>query len=154
MMIKTFLMAATFAGAAGAVVAQSVTAAYPETVTRALEDLGYSAEIGIDSVGDPQVTSSINGLNYVILFYGCTDNTSCEDIQFRATFQTEGSVSRDILHDWNRDYFVGKAYLSDSGSAVIEHAVVSVDGMSRSTFERVLWRWDRALTSFTEQIEW
>ncbi len=153
-MIKTFLTAATIACAAGAVTAQSVTAAFPETIARALEDLGHSAVIGVDSVGDPQVTSSINGLNYVILFYGCTDNSYCEDIQFRATFQTEGTVSRDLLHDWNRDYFVGKAYMNDSGSAVIEHAVVGVDGLSRDNFERILLRWDRALTSFTEAIEW
>lgn len=153
-MMKTFLVAATFACAAGTVAAQSVTAAYPETLTRVLEGLGHSAEIGVDSVGDPQVTSSINGLNYVILFYGCTDNTDCEDIQFRATFQTEGTVSRDLLHDWNRDYFIGKAYMNDAGSVVIEHAVIAVDGMSRENFERILWRWDRALTSFTEVIEW
>lgn len=153
-MMKTFLVAATFVCAAGTVAAQSVTAAYPETITRALEDLGHSAEIDVDNVGDPQVTSSINGLNYVILFYGCTDNVDCLDIQFRATFQTEGTVSDGMLHDWNRDYFIGKAYLNDSGSAVIEHAVVGVDGMSRDNFERILWRWDRALSSFTEAIEW
>ena len=134
--------------------AQSVTAAYPETIARALEDMGHAAEMGVDSTGDPQVTSSINGLNFVILFYGCTDNADCQDLQFRAMFQTEGSVSHDMLHDWNRDYFIGKAYLNDSGEAVIEHAVAGVDGLSRDSFERILWRWDRALTSFTEVIGW
>lgn len=153
-MTKTFLAAAAIACAAHAAAAQSVTAAYPETVARALEDMGHSAEIGIDSVGDPQVTSSINGINYVILFYGCTDSADCQDLQFRASFQTEGSVSAEMLHDWNRDYFIGKTYLNESGSTVIEHAIVGVDGMSRDVFERILWRWDRALASFTEEIDW
>ena len=137
-----------------AAAAQSVSAAFPETLVTALQDLGYRAVLETDSVGDPQVSSSINGLNYIILFYGCTDNAGCRDLQFRASFETEGSVTRDQLHDWNRDYLVGKAYISEANNTVIEHAIMGVDGMSRTTFERVLDRWESALTSFTDFIAW
>ena len=36
----------------------------------------------------------------------------------------------------------------------IEHGIVGVDGMPRSTFERVLDRWEMVLDQFTDHIGW
>ena len=55
------------------------------------------------------------------------------------------------LHDWNRDFFIGKSYQNSQGYAVIEHAVAGVDGMSRYTFERILTRWTSAVDDFLDQ---
>jgi hypothetical protein len=132
--------------------AQSVSASNPETLTKLLGESGYPTEIVTDSYGDPQIKTEMEGTKVDINFYGCDDGRNCRDIQFRASFQTSGNVSMRTLHDWNRDFYLGKAYENNEGLAVIEHAVAGVDGMSRYTFERILSRWNNAVDSFKEHI--
>lgn len=156
-MTKNLLIATAMAAslALSAASAQSITAGAPETLIATLNDMGYSADLHTDCQGDPQIRSSIGGVNFDVNFYGCNeDGAACRDIQLRATFNTEGRISMAQMHDWNRDYYIGKAYLNNSGHATIEHAVAGVDGMSRYTFERMMARWESALDRFRAQIGW
>ena len=143
---------ALFLASAQITFAQSISASNPETLTNMLSESGYPTEIVTDSYGDPQIKTEIDGTKMDINFYGCTDGLNCRDIQFRASFDASGNTSLQTLHDWNRDFFIGKAYQNGQGYAVVEHAVAGVDGMSRYTFDRILTRWTSAVDSFKEHI--
>lgn len=143
---------ALFLASAQITFAQSISASNPETLTNMLSESGYPTEIVTDSYGDPQIKTEIDGTKMDINFYGCDDGRNCRDIQFRASFDTSGNTSLQTLHDWNRDFFIGKAYQNNQGYSVIEHAVAGVDGMSRYTFDRILARWTSAVDSFKEHI--
>ena len=58
------------------------------------------------------------------------------------------------MNTWNRDKFMGKAYVTDNGSSIVEHPVAGVDGMSRYAFDRTLRRWESVLDGFVEAIGW
>lgn len=138
---------------AQAATAQSVTAGFPDTIVSALDDLGHAPEMATDDYGDPMINAEVEGIYYSILFYGCDEGKNCKDIQFRATFTPDDkTTTREVLHDFSRDWFVGKTYFGSEDKAVIEHPVVGVDGMPRATFERTVDKWVRSLNTFKENI--
>ncbi len=144
--MKMFKLAitATLLTWAGAASAQSISANYPESVVSALNAQGHAPELTVDSGGDPMINAVADGIYYSVLFYGCTNNTNCQDIQFRGTFTDTVLSDRDIVGQ-NRDWFIGKAFLDGTNLAIIEHPVVGVDGMPRAMFNRTLDKWVTAL---------
>jgi len=146
-------IAASLAGAPLA--AQSVSASYPETIAAAIQDMGYRAEIGTDSYGDPHITSASNGVNFYIYFYGCSDSgDNCQDIQFTAAFDLDEGISTYSTNSWNIEKAFGRAYTDDEDDPVFQHYVVGVDGMSRYSFERTFERWIEGLDDYTDFIDW
>ena len=47
----------------GAIAATAVSAAYPESIVDAIQDMGYKAELTTDSYGDPMIRSASDGVN-------------------------------------------------------------------------------------------
>lgn len=133
----------------------SVSAAYPETVADALQDLGYKAAVTTDSYGDPQIRSASNGVNFTLFFYGCDDDgENCQDIQFTAAFDMTYEMDLKSMNTWNRERAMGKAFLDDEMDPVLQHYMISVDGMSRSVFEESFEYWTEILSDFTDFIDW
>ena len=154
-MARIFLLVAAFVLCwTGTASAQSVLAAYPNSVASALQSLGYKANLTTDSSGDPMIKSAIDGVSYFIYFYGCEENTSCQDLQFSAGFNLNNGLSSRSMNDWNHNKLVGKASIDDEGDPFIRHFVSGVDGMSRWNFERTLNRWEVAVAEFKEHIDW
>ena len=135
-MNKTLTLTAALMMIGAGASAQSVNASNPGTVAAALQSLGHTTEVTVDSYGDPMIYGSIDTNNYQILFYGCTDNVNCMDLQFRADFDTDYTPSGRKLADYNRDRMVGKAYINTADGTTLEHSVIGVDGMSRVNFKR------------------
>lgn len=152
MRIMRYLAILTLVTAAQGASAQSVSAGYPDSIMAALDGMGHAPEMVTDDYGDPMINAEVDGTFYSILFYGCEDGRNCQDIQFRASFTPDSTTTREILHDFARDWFVGKTYFGSDDSAIIEHPVVGVDGMPRATFERTMDKWVRSLNTFKENI--
>ena len=156
MPLKNSLMAAAaLATLAGPVAAQSVSAAYPETIVAAIRDLGYRAELGTDSYGDPEITSAANGINFTIFFYRCDDRgEDCEDIQFSAGFDLIDGISMRSVNSWNDQKAIGRAFVDEEDDPYLQHYVIGVDGMSRYSFEKTFYRWTDVVDEFTDFIDW
>jgi len=144
-----FALTAVFLCTASVATAQSISASNPNSVVAALSAQGHAPELTADNGGDPMINAEAGGIYYSVLFYGCTANTNCQDLQLRGTFSEPVLTPEDIAAH-NRDWFVGKVFLSNSGFAVIEHPMVGVDGMSRATLNRTLDRWTTALKRLKE----
>ena len=94
------------------------------------------------------IEANYGDLKYAILFYGCEENKDCKDLQFRASFELDDGTTPDQVYGFNSDWMVGKTYVGSSGSAIIEHPIMGVDGLARASFERTLTRWVDAMEDF------
>ena len=86
------------AAAAPAAPSQMVRAQDPQSVVRALQNGGYAAQLGVDKVGDPMITSAVNGTKFQIFFYNCANHRECATVQFHSGYDlTNGSTMEVII---------------------------------------------------------
>jgi hypothetical protein len=146
------LAAAAVFGAGSAAQAQMVTA-NPASVAKVLQANGYRAEVTKDDSGDPMIKSASSGTNFLVLFYGCTNNANCTTIQFFAGYTDADNGSLSAINEWNAKNRFGRAYLSDKGAARLEMDVDLDDGgMSSALFEDNLEFWVAIMSSFEKHI--
>lgn len=138
----------------GALAATAVSAAYPESVAEAIQDMGYKAELTTDSYGDPMIQSASGGINFVINFYNCDNNINCSDLHFVVIFDLINGIEPYSLNSWNKERLIGMSYADDENDPVLQHYVASVDGMSRSNFVATFSQWTESLADFTDYIDW
>jgi len=134
--------------------AQTVSAAYPESIAAALLKNGYRADLTTDGTGDPMIESAASGWNYRIVFYGCENNRACQDVMFSAGFDMDDGMSMASANSWNQNKLVGRVYLDDENDPHIVHFVAGMDGISGAAFERLMQRWETSLGEFAEYIGW
>lgn len=138
-----------------AVAGSSVSAAYPETVVNAIQSLGYKAELTVDSYGDPLVRSASEGVNFNLNFYGCDEaGNDCQHLQFSVAFDVVGGMDYISMNAWNRETTMGKAFLDEESDPVLQHYMISVDGMSSDVFKESFEFWTSTLSDFTDYIDW
>ena len=124
-------------------------------VALAVRELGYKAILEKDSVGDPMISSKMSGLNFVILFYGCTDHLNCQSLQFSSSFDlTEGS-SAAAMNEWNVANRYGRAYVDEDNDPIIRYEFnMRGAGISTEVFEDNFAIWDSLPSDFKDHIEW
>jgi hypothetical protein len=113
---------------------------------------GYgSAELETDSDGDPQIVGRIDGTQYIVLFYGCTNGQNCNSIQFTAGWACV-PVSLAQINAWNSGMRFGKAYLDEDGDPTVEMNVNLDFGVSRKNLDDTFDFWRLVLTQFQEEV--
>jgi hypothetical protein len=128
----------------------------PVQVVLLLESRGYTATaVGLDT-DTPYVETTANGINYSFNLYACTGAKvkACEQVQIRAWFEREGGDPQTLMATYNRDWVFGKAYLSDDGKMVIEHALTMQGGITVANFVNTIDLWEAMLGDFTNTIGW
>jgi hypothetical protein len=108
--------------------AQMVRAQDPETLVRALQGSGYTAQLGIDKVGDPMITSGVGGTTFQIFFYNCTNHTECATVTFHSGYDLRDPVALARINEWNRSKRFGRAYLDREDDPILEMDVDLDDG--------------------------
>ena len=133
MIVRLALAASIMAAASNFACADNLTADNPEAVAAAIRDMGYRAEMKTDSKGKPKISSSTEGVNFSIYFYGCDDkNLGCDSIQLQAGFDVREPRSQDIITDWNSRKRYAKASLTKEGDPIIRLDInLDKDGVSR-----------------------
>jgi hypothetical protein len=108
--------------------AQMVRAQDPASLVRALQDSGYTAQIGTDKVGDPLITSGVGGTTFQIFFYNCTDHRECATVTFHSGYDLNTPVTLEQMNEWNRSKRFGRAYLDGEDDPILEMDVDLDDG--------------------------
>ncbi|KIC35038.1 YbjN domain-containing protein [Leisingera sp. ANG-M7] len=153
-MLKAIAAAAVLMTPAAAM-ASNVVAKTGESVANFFKDEGAKVEVTTDSVGDPNLKVEYYGNDFSVYYYGCSDNTNCEAIQFFSGYQTDGSVRLSKINEWNTNNRFARAYVSEEGSARIEMDVLlGDDGMTPDDFADAVGLWNRAMQDFEEFIDW
>ncbi len=114
---------------------------------------GYgSATVQVDSIGDPQIVGRIDGVQYTVNFYGCTNGQNCTTLQFRAAWTNPGGVTFDDMNRWNQDKRFGKAYLDQDNDPIIEWDVNLFGGVSTRNLDDTFDWWKLVLDNFATDV--
>ncbi|HEX2560555.1 YbjN domain-containing protein [Phenylobacterium sp.] len=147
------------AGAAAlAVACSAATAPIPEggvtvqEVARALQAQGYKAEIGRDRVGDPMITSALDGSNFRVLFYDC-EAGRCAAIQFATAFDVKDGLTLSRINTWNRERRFGRAYLDDEMDPFVEYDVDFEVGATTEAVGNAIDVWEAVVPAFKKHID-
>jgi len=131
-----------------------IIAADPNGVLSAMHDFGYAATLETDSQGDPKISSRVSQSNFVVFFYGCTDNVDCSSVQFYAGYDLTDSFSALRANEWNRNQLFTKATIDDEGDPSLEMDVnLDFDGSGADNFQDVLDIWRMSIEEFEDFID-
>lgn len=116
-----------------------------------------SAEVTRDKLRDPVINAQAEGVDYDISFYGCDLGRGCTSILFRAKLYNreweDDHPEVGMIDDWNAEKLFGRAVLSDSGHAILEHPVAMGAGLSRNAMRASFSAWLTALEEFADHVD-
>ena len=152
-MVILGVMLLAAASAAPASQPEMVRAQDPQTIVSALQRHGYSAQLSVDKVGDPMITSGVSGTKFQIFFYNCTDHQQCATVQFHAGYDLKTPLGLDRLNEWNRTKRFARAFLDKENDPILEMDVDLDDGgMSQALFIDNIEFWDTLVADFEKHI--
>jgi hypothetical protein len=134
--------------------AQMISSQDPASIAKLLRDRGQTAIITVDQFNDPFIETSVDNVDYNIIFYGCTDHEACTSMSLRAQRMSAGRASFEAMNRWNTDQRWTKLYTADINSAILEMDFLFADGgMSQAAFAAYLDIWDRSVEQFVRYID-
>lgn len=138
--LAVFLTGLTMAGAVSAALAEDVEILQqpdPVAILDIAKGLG-SARMEKDDNGDPMLSGRMEGVKYVIYFYGCEDHENCKSLQFSTGYTDP--LTADQANAWNRKYRWVKAYAGDGSNFKMD--VSFEGGITRANLEEQFSNWD------------
>ncbi|CDX55341.1 conserved exported hypothetical protein [Mesorhizobium plurifarium] len=100
---------------------------------------GYgSARMDKDDNGDPMISGRIEGVIYVIYFYGCENHENCKSLQFSTGYSDP--LTADQANAWNARYRWVKAYSGDGSNFKMD--VSFAGGITRANLEEQFSNWN------------
>lgn len=118
-----------------------------------LQAAGYKAQLDKDSVGDPMIKSSTDGIKFTIYFYDCVKGR-CRSIQFSTGFDLDKGLALEKTNEWNRKNRYLKAFLDDENDPYVQYDVNLNDGRTFSGLDDDFAVWINILPEFAKFIDW
>ncbi len=132
-----------------------VTASNAYNILQAIHEFGYTATMEKDSDGDPKISGKVSSTNFNVYFYGCSDNTNCKSLIFKAGYNLTNGITASKINEWNRNKRFSRAYIDDEGDPFLEMDVnLDYDGVGNKNFQDTLDWWRVSVESFEEFIDW
>lgn len=137
-------------------VADDLVPADPWEVIHVAREFG-PAEVGRDSLKDPQIVAATEGLNYRIDFYGCRLGRDCDTILFEARFARkawkEETPPWRLFNRWNSEKMLGRAWRDGENRAVLDWPVTLEGGVPKANLRAAFSRWQTALKEFAAYLD-
>lgn len=105
-----------------------------------------SSSIDKDSTGDPMVTGRLQGMKYVIYFYGCEEGAKCKSIQFSAGYTDPFTAAQ--ANEWNKKFRWIKAYEGEGSNFKMD--VSFIGGITKANLEQQFSTWDSLISDIKE----
>lgn len=141
-------------GAASPASAQMISSQDPAGLAKLLRERGQTAIITVDEFNDPFIETSVDNVDYNIIFYGCENHEDCTSLTLRAQRISTGNASYEAMNQWNFDQRWTKLYTADVNSAILEmDFLFSQSPMTQQAFAAYLDIWDRSLEQFVRYID-
>jgi hypothetical protein len=153
LLARSIGLVALFSAASAGGAEQLVRGQDPQSLVRAMQANGYTAQLTVDSTGDPMIRSAAGGTNFQVLFYNCTDHRECATVQFHVGYDLKTAPSLESINEWNRTQRFGSAHLDKENDPILEMDVDLDDGgLSPLLFIDNLEFWTSALGRFEKHI--
>jgi len=132
----------------------TVSAADPAGLARAMKFAGFDAELTTDDVGDPMIRTSFDGYTGVVLFYDCDAETheGCASIQLHAGLDRKQPMAADMALSLARRYRFASVHLDEEGDPWINWDVLTGDGLPREIFVKALRRYAATLDNLADEV--
>lgn len=134
--------------------AQLITSEDPKGIATLLEARGQTVILTVDEFGDPFIETSVNNIDYNVIFYGCVEHQACASIAFRAQRISPGQLTLSDVNSWNLQQRWTKVYSDDANSFILElDLFLAGGGITQETFSSYLDRWDASLVQFRRLVD-
>ena len=128
----------------------------PSVLASILTAADFSFEEVKDEQGDPllKVSPGDSGAAKIdMLFVGCGNDPSCEDVLLRATYSPNKPVALKVANDWNLRNRWARAYVNDKKEAVIEMDISAYGGIGRDAVEGMVNTFFKIVRDFSKDLE-
>ena len=154
MNLTKFFAVAALAATPFAAHAENVTAKSASSLQSFFLSEGADVELLTDNVGDPQLNVTHYGSEFTIFYYGCSDSTNCDSIQFYSGYASNGGVRLKTVNEFNAEKRWVRAYVADDGSTKRDMDVYMGDaGISADDFATTVGLWSRHMSDFETAID-
>jgi len=125
------------------VLAADVTAANPESVRKALADLGYTAELTTSASGVSSISLNVDGSPTYVDFWNCDDKkANCETLMLVYGMDLADGTTAEKANEWNFDTIHGFVYLDENMDPWLNITVpTGMDGISTDLFGTIMRTW-------------
>lgn len=129
-----------------------VSASNPAGIAQAMRDAGYTADVGLDSVGDPQIKTKLGNWSTTILFYGCSGGKNCDSVQFSTGFDRKRPMKPADALAVALQYRYAALSLDNEGDPYLRWDIITEGGISKNVFLSSLRRYSSILDQASEKI--
>ena len=91
-----------------------------------------------DDNGDPMISGRVEGVKYLIYFYGCEDHENCKSLQFSTGYTDP--LTAEQANAWNAKYRWVKAYSGDGSNFKMD--VSFAGGITKANLEEQFSNWN------------
>ncbi|TGQ63660.1 YbjN domain-containing protein [Mesorhizobium sp. M00.F.Ca.ET.186.01.1.1] len=127
--------------------AEIIKAPDPAAILEIAKGFG-SAKMDKDDGGDPMVSGRLQGMKYVIYFYGCEDHEKCKSIQFSSGYTD--AFTAEQANEWNKKYRWVKAFSGDGSNFKMD--VSFAGGITKANLEGQFTNWDSITSDIKDFI--
>jgi hypothetical protein len=136
----------------GGATAELITGSSLDAIVDSLTRQGFTVEMKTDSDGDPLIESTDDDEPFQVHFYGCTDGSDCQYLQFTSGWDLKSGTTPDVIEKWNEDRVWGRAYLDTDDDPWIDLAVNLKGGVSAENFDDTVSWWWSIMRDFEDHI--
>ncbi|WP_417242514.1 YbjN domain-containing protein [Celeribacter sp.] len=96
----------------------------------------------IDSEGDPMFSGTIDGLRYMMHFYGCDGASECNNATFTAFFDgADYKTDLRTVNAFNEEHRFGKASVDEDGDLKVNYSFTFLGGLTYDTLDDTVDWW-------------
>ena len=128
----------------------------PSVLASILSAADFTFEEVKDEQGDPllKVSPGDSGAAKIdMLFVGCGNDPSCEDVLLRATYSPNRPVALKVANDWNLRNRWARAFVNDKKEAVIEMDISAYGGIGRDAVEGMVNTFFKVVRDFSKELQ-
>jgi hypothetical protein len=156
MVPASWLAAEPVASADGPDEAAAIRHLDPSVLASILSAADFTFEEVKDEQGDPllKVSPGDSGAAKIdMVFVGCGNDPSCEDVLLRATYSPNKPVALKVANDWNLRNRWARAFVNDKKEAVIEMDISAYGGIGRDAVEGMVNTFFKIVRDFSKELQ-
>jgi uncharacterized protein YdgA (DUF945 family) len=127
----------------------------PDVLSGILSHSDFTYEESRDEDGDLvlKVEPGDSGAETIeIVFLGCRDDPTCEDVLLRATYSPDQQAALKFVNDWNLRNRWGRAFVSESRGLVLEMDISAYGGIGQDAIESMVSTFFKQVRDFAKEL--
>lgn len=128
----------------------------PAVMGSILSDSDFTYEETRDADGDLvlRVAPGDSGAKLIeIIFSGCRNDPTCEDVLLRATYSTDQAAPLKFINDWNLRNRWARVFVNEAGSPILEMDISAYGGIGQDAIEGMVSTFFKLVRDFSAELK-